>query len=87
MHVKEKRVRNRVDIWLVCVKFYRGAIKNAFKMNIFAIKIIIYHGKNIPIYNKIYNKIMVIYSIFLKFCPRGGVEKGPPGAPPTPGSQ
>ena len=33
------------------------------------------------------NKIMVIYWMFLKISPRGGVRKGPPGARPTPGSQ
>ena len=45
MHVKEKRFRNRVVIWLVCVKFWYGAIKNAFKINIFVIKIMFYHDK------------------------------------------
>ena len=53
-------------------------------MNIFAIKIIFYHDCKTTIYNKIYNKIMVIYSMFLKISPRGGVRKGPPGARPTP---
>ena len=45
MPVKESRVRNRVVIWLVCVKFWYGAIKNAFKINIFVIKIMFYDDK------------------------------------------
>ena len=45
MHVKEIRVRNRVPLWLVCVKFWYGAINNAFKINIFVIKIMFYHDK------------------------------------------
>ena len=56
-------------------------------MNIFAIKIIFYHDCKTTIYNKIHDKIMVIYSIFVKISPRCGARKGPPGAPATPGSQ
>ena len=45
MQVKEIRVRNRVPLWLVCVKFWNGAIKNAFKINIFVKKIMFYDDK------------------------------------------
>ena len=53
-------------------------------MNIFAIKIIFYHDCKTTIYNKIHDKIMVIYSIFVKISPRGGVKEGLPASMPPP---